>query len=126
MRTMKQLLQVFGLFLALAWVPITSHCTWESLIGGGLFACEPATEKGDCSSDEDNCVAVESGSYKMSSTRLEIPAPSFPVEFIPGPVLAALHSLPVAPPTAARPEIPVCWQFISRTALPPRAPSLVS
>lgn len=122
---MKPLLQMFGLILALAWVPITSHCSWESVIGGDFFKCA-AAEQGDCSNDGDDCALVESGSYKVSDTRLEISAPVFAVVFLPLPVLSIPTFQQVAPTTAAPSEIPASWQFVSRTALPPRAPSLVS
>lgn len=122
----KRLLQIFGLALALLWVPVASHCSWESLVGGDLFKCVPAAEKGDCSSDADDCAAVESGSYKVSSTRLEIPAPVLVMEFLPMPVLTAPTFRQTAPPTSAPSDLSSSWQFYSRTALPPRAPSFVS
>ena len=98
----------------------------ESLVGGDLFKCVPAAEKGDCSSDADDCAAVESGSYKVSSTRLEIPAPVLVMEFLPMPVLTAPTFRQTAPPTSAPSDLSSSWQFYSRTALPPRAPSFVS
>ena len=123
---MKRLLQLFGLTLALLWVPVASHCSWESLVGGDFFKCAPAAEKGDCDSDSDDCASVESGSYKVSNTRLEIPIPVLVSVFLFAPVLAEPTSRQNAPPTSAPLELSSSWQFFSRTALPPRAPSLLS
>ena len=122
----KRLLQLFGLALALLWVPVASHCSWESLVGGDFFKCAPVAEKGDCAGDSDDCASVESGSYKVSNTRLVIPAPVFATVLVLMPLLTAPPSQQVAPTTAAPSEIPVRWQFVSRTALPPRTPSFVS
>ena len=122
----KRLLQLFGLALALLWVPVASHCSWESFVGGDIFKCAPAAEKGDCDSDGDDCASVESGHYKVSNTRLEIPAPDLVVMFLVMPVLTAPTSQPASPPTSAPSDLSSSWQFFSRTALPPRAPSLLS
>ena len=122
---MKPLLQLFGLILALAWVPITSHCSWESVIGGDFFKCAPV-EKGDCSNDGDNCAAVESGTYKVPDATPAISAPVFAVVLLQIPAPSVPPSRLIAPSTAAPSQIPVSWQFVSRTALPPRAPSFVS
>ena len=116
---------MFGLILALAWVPITSHCSWESVIGGDFFKCA-AAEMGDCSNDGDSCAAVESGSYKVPDATPAISAPVFAFVFFQIPAPTVPLSRRIAPSTAAPSEIPVSWQFVSRTALPPRAPSFVS
>ncbi len=126
MRAVKPLLQILGLVLALAWVPITSHCSWERVLGGDMFKCAPAPEQGDCSSENDNCAAVEAGSYKLSNTRLEIPALVLLAEMRPGCVRSAFAFPPLAPPTAAPVEITALGRFVSRLALPPRAPCLAS
>jgi hypothetical protein len=107
-------------------VPITSHCSWESVIGGDFFKCAPVAEKGDCSGEDDACASVESASYKTPEAALDVPVPSFSFVLFQLPVLAAPPAQQVAPVTAAPSEIPTSWQFVSRTALPPRAPSFVS
>ncbi|HWN97510.1 MAG TPA: hypothetical protein VNT99_20945 [Methylomirabilota bacterium] len=124
---MKQLLQILTFLLALAWVPITSHCDWEGLVGGELFKCAPNTaQTGDCSDEDDGCVTVESGSYKVPDTVPEVPAPVFAVVLFELPIFIAEPLGQPAPERAAPDEIPASWLFFSRTALPPRAPSLVS
>ena len=124
--TVKRLLQIFGFALALVWVPITSHCSWESVIGGDFFKCAPVAEKGYCSDDGDSCASVESASYKTPDAAPDVSVPSFSVVLFQLPLISAPPAQQVAPTTAAPLEIPVRWQFVSRTALPPRAPSLVS
>lgn len=124
--TVKRLLQIFGFALALVWVPITSHCSWESVIGGDFFKCAPVAENGDCSNDGDSCASVESASYKTPDAAPDVSVPSFSVILFQLPLISAPPARQVAPITAAPAEIPVRWQFVSRTALPPRAPSFVS
>ena len=122
---MKRLFQLFTILLALAWLPIATHCSWEGLIAGDLFKCDTGTaQKGDCSEDGDGCVAVESGSYKVPDTAPEVPTPLFAVVLFELPVVVPNLSEQAAPHTAAPAEVPVSWQFVARTALPPRAPSL--
>jgi hypothetical protein len=121
--SVKRLFQIISVILALAWLPIASHCSWEGL-AGDMFQCAPATtEKGDCSNDGDSCATVESG-YKIPDTALEIPAPLFAVILFELPILIPDLTQQAAPATAAPDEIPASWLFYSRTALPPRAPSL--
>lgn len=120
----KRLLNLFGIFLALAWVPVTSHCAWENFPGWQLFQCVTDTEQ-DSDCEGDACVQVESASYKVSETQTSVPIPPFTVVFQISllEMFSAQQSLSAA---AAPPEIPKGWQFSFRTALPPRAPSLIS
>jgi hypothetical protein len=124
MCSVKRLLNLFGIFLALAWVPITSHCAWEDLPGFQLFQCATdAQQDSDCEGDA--CVQVETASYKVSETQTYVPVPPFTVVD----QISLLEMLPAQQPlpaTAAPPQIPRSWQFSFRTALPPRASSFVS
>ena len=128
----KRLLQIFTVVLAFAWVPITSHCAWENTPGLEFFKCADDavkdsqkardSQKDDCA--DDACSTLEGGSYKVSETQTAVPAPSLTILFLQP---SLLDIVPVEQPsfvTAAPPEIPVSWKFFSRTALPPRAPSL--
>ena len=127
----KRLLQILGIVIALAWVPLTSHCAWESMPGMEIFKCSenssPKTEssdsqKGDCA--DEACSQLETGSYKISETDTPVQPPLLAILF----QLTVLDLGPteqVSPITAAPPEIPVSWTFVHRTALPPRAPSIV-
>lgn len=126
MRHVRQLLQLLGLALALAWVPISSHCSWEALVDGDLFKCSPDSERSDCSSEGDSCVTVESPGYKVPKVTPDVPTPVFGLVLFQLPTLATLPCRQTSPPTAAPIEHDAGWQFAARTALPPRAPSPLS
>lgn len=129
----KRLLQILAIVLAFVWVPITSHCAWEDMPGLEFFKCADESTKSsqracdesqqeDCA--DDACSTLESGSYKVGDTFTVVPALSSTVVFI---QLALSEIIPCAQPSPVRAspsEIPVSWKFLSRTALPPRAPSL--
>ena len=123
---MKRLLQIFGISLAVLWVPITSHCAWENIAGLPIFQCATETpQDSDCA--DDACVQVETASYKVTDPQIAVPPPLFNLLMLILPVPPEI--LPEGQPspvTAAPMEFPVTWQFFSRTALPPRAPSFVS
>ncbi len=122
--------KVMAAVLALLWLPLSSHCTWEHLPGLELFSChteaEPAPHQDDdCQSD--GCAAVESGSYKIEEQPFTIPAQLLVpciVQLLPSVVTPSLHdgAAPASPP----PELSCNWQFTFRAAAPPRAPSFVS
>ncbi len=108
------------------------HCALEQVRGLEFLACCQHVDKAphqdnDC--DEDDCAAVESGYYQIEDNPTLTP----PVAV----ALAAPASEGVAVPAAdsargavavssAPPGLPRVWQFSYRTALPPRAPSLIA
>jgi hypothetical protein len=120
--------------LALAWVPITSHCQLEVIPSfSALLGCcdhddaDAPHQDNDC--EQDGCATVESGDYRTQDQRLLVVVPDLPV--------MASHAFDVdlsAIPdeislgilTAAPPEQERTWQFTFRAALPVRAPSLAS
>lgn len=115
------------------WLPASNHCRLEPLPGLAFLACcdhqEEATAHHDGDCDTDGCAAVESGFYKTTSGRIQPPTPILltatlltvlPDETRVLPVSCLSHS------TAAPPDNSGGWQFAFRTALPPRAPSLIS
>lgn len=118
--------------LALAWVPLTSHCKLESIPGLEFLRCTCDTQSGPNSGDpcqDDGCCAVESAKYQ--SPRQQEITPVFVVAILPAEILGMLeHSLPpevsLGILTSAPPDLPTSWQFSLRTALPVRAPSLAS
>ena len=132
-RTLRTWLVVL---LALAWVPLTSHCRIEALIDVGFLQCEadaPANhagqEHGKPCGDEDNCCAVEFAKYPSSRQQDFLPA--FLPVFLPSENSASIHPpLPAGGSpgilTPPPPDLPVSWQFSLRAALPPRAPSIAS
>ena len=121
---MKRLLQLLSLVLAVLWVPVTSHCTWENVVASQFFKCAPAdSEKGDCAGD--GCAQLEGGAYKVADPQVTLSLPLLTILFpvlVMEPVVSGASVLATAPP----PEIPAGWQFSFRTALPPRVPSFVS
>jgi hypothetical protein len=113
-------------FLVL-WVPITAHCLLEKVPGLEFLHCASDTENN--SNCQDECQTVESGFYKISDNSAIVPAPVFcmvaycviePVDDL------TLRSTWVGALDAVAPDLPRSWQFISRAALPIRAPSLLS
>jgi len=122
------------LMLAL-WVPVTMHCGLESLTGSEFLSCcphddaesQPAHQDNDC--ETDSCATVESGFYKVEDDPALTPALVLAVCFLGCDFLAeppndsTQQFLPVS---SSPPELPRFWQFSYRTALPPRAPSLVA
>ena len=117
--------------LALAWVPLTSHCQLEAVPGLEFLRCssdvQSPTEGGDpC--QEGGCCTVESAKYQSPRQQEIIPVA---VAILPADSFAFLdQSLPVEINlgilTAGPPGLPTSWQFFFRTALSPRAPSLAS
>ena len=116
--------------LALLWLPLSSHCTWEHLPGLEWFSCHSEAETAshqddDCQSD--GCAGVESGSYKIE----EQPA-SIPAQLLVLCIASALATdvTPLSTDSPAQifppPELSRIWQFAFRAAASPRAPSFVS
>lgn len=121
--------------LALTWVLLTSHCRIEAMPGFEFLRCatdvhasDTADESGDPCKDA-GCCSIESAQYRAPRQHeiapavifAIVPADSFGVVEQWRPKEVSLGML-----TAAPPELPSSWQFLYRTALPVRAPSLAS
>jgi hypothetical protein len=118
---------IFGLLCLAIWLPATQHCQLEKVPGLGFLRCAgDRGESSDCAGD--SCAAVEKGSYKPADYQRVAPAPV---------ILAAAHSFELCAdefrkdlcfevPTFPPPDLPGGWQFLTRTALPIRAPSFAS
>ena len=124
MRRVKQLFVL--LFLAL-WVPATGHCQWENVLTLETACGEHATTSEpsrDCCTS--NCKALENGFIKSNpQTGADINVAILAAVFL----LLEPPQTAVAPGehiTSAPPELSPRWQFVHRTALPVRAPSLLS
>ena len=123
---------MFFALAALLWLPASAHCQIESLSGIDLFSCASlaAPLNGGSHGCEDNgCCAVEKSQYPVSQPRLTLPAPNLLPDLF-AQLLVIARSLPAEVSfgvigDAAPPGLKT-WQFISRTALPARAPSLNS
>jgi len=108
------------------------HCRLETIPGLEFLACDSDSNPGgrqnsDC--DETGCCAAERTQYKTEQYRPSLPSPEFLLlSFVPLPDLENDLSAEVGREafTLAPPELPKCWQFVFRTASPPRAPSFLS
>jgi hypothetical protein len=123
---------IVTLVLLAAWLPATAHCLLEL---SGLIAtddcCANTSSPGHPHSNDSDeaCATLESGACKLEDSGS--PLTVLPTEFWISD-LVALHDPPV--PTRScfvsrapsPPDLPVRWQFLWRTALSPRAPSLAS
>jgi hypothetical protein len=119
--------------LALAWMPITAHCTLEVLPALEFLACcaheEAATPHQDDDCERDGCAAVESGEYRTQEQHVLVTRPDFAgrdlefvaVELNEGPAESSFSIL-----TTALPEEHPVLHLALRTALRVRAPSFTS
>jgi len=115
---------------AILWLPLTAHCQLESIPALKFLACDLDCHSPGQTSDtgDTGCCALEKVQYKSSQIRVELPSPDLL------PLLAILFADPAAllsddaamPLTVTPPELPRTWHFLSRAALPPRAPSIAS
>jgi hypothetical protein len=121
--------------LALTWVLLTSHCKIEAMPGFEFLRCAtdihaPAeSESGGDPCKDVGCCSIESAQYH--APRQHELAPVVVLAIVPADNFGVVEqSLPkevsLGILTAAPPELPTSWQFLSRTALPVRAPSLAS
>ena len=117
-----------ALALVALWPLAMNHCKLEASTDLAFFQCsDHSSGQSDCA--DDACATVESGFYKAENTQLPLAAvvvlfDSCRTELVlprPLPVHDTAFCMRVAPP-----ELPRCWQFVSRTALPVRAPSFAS
>ena len=122
----------FVLLLTLVWAAAANHCKLEQIPGLSFLSCCTHEESGPHEDDDcqkDSCATVETQLYKAERTQNSAPAPDLLIpQFLntllvelaqPQPTLCVL-------PDAAPSFLPRVWQFSYRTALPPRAPSILS
>lgn len=130
--SVKWLKQAVALTWLALWVPVTMHCALETVPAFSFLQCccgEDESESQDHDCTDDFCKAVESGLYKIEDN------PALVSGLTAGLALVAWHwvAQPPAEPalnfiavSSAPPELARFWQFSYRTALPPRAPSLIA
>lgn len=122
---------ILTLLLAALFPLVTIHCKLENIPAFQFLACETSDTSASHESEgcaEDGCELVEGSFYKIEDYQVSaVAGPLLGAEFI----LPGLERLPslsnpkhVSPATA--PGLPVTWQFSTRSAAPPRAPSFVS
>src|SRR5262245_32708908 len=125
----KWLKTVVVMAMLALWLPATNHCRLEQIPGLEFLLCvADSSSEGDCSSDGDGCLVVESGFYKVENTKVKIGQPPLiPVTFLTQFVLErTAPKFQLAAPAVDSLEFPKPWHFIFRAAAPPRAPSLAS
>jgi len=126
----KRFFKILCVILAIGWLPVTQHCRLEAM-GVALMQCEHA---GSANADSDSCArdgcsALEGGSYKLTTAKLSVPAPTLlePIFIIlvPTALKVEVAKVEFAPEERARPLnwVP-SWQFVRRAAPPSRAPSV--
>lgn len=119
---------VFAL-AAFIWLPVSAHCQLESVPGFEFLRCATTSQNSQGHCNDGGCCSVEKSQYKSEQQRATLASPIF-LPAVLTPILDATHSLPaevsVGILTAAPPELPTTWHFLSRTALPARAPSIAS
>jgi hypothetical protein len=126
----RQFKNTLFLLAAILWLPMSAHCQLERIPALKFLACgsdaDSAGKDSDCS--DMGCCPVEKSQYRANQNRVAIPSLDLLpliVEFtdvateLPAKVSAATFG-------AIPPELPKCWQFVFRTASPPRAPSFAS
>lgn len=132
---MKLAKKIFGWALVAVWALVSNHCPLEAISGLEFLACSPESatsphQPSDCGDEKDACATVEAGLYKTEESQISAGKVSFAaVKFIlallsdaGAPTRTSSQALPEESP----PELAHTWQFTSRTALPPRAPSFIS
>jgi len=114
---------------AFLWLPVSAHCQLESVPGLEFLRCasDRPNAQGHC--NDSGCCSVEKSQYKAEQVRLTLPSPDL-LPALAAPIVPLINTLPpevsVGVLTAAPPELPTTWHFLSRTALPARAPSIAS
>lgn len=122
---------VLILLLTLLWAAASNHCKLEQVPGLTFLACTDHAEDvpvEDRGCDTDGC-SFEVQLYKTENAQASMPAPTFLFIFSLSPLVDELSASAAASdflPDSAPVVLPRVWQFSYRTALPPRAPSLLS
>jgi hypothetical protein len=126
--------KIFVLGMVVFWTLVTNHCSLEDLPVLEFLACSTPAEASphqpsDCG-DTDACAAVEDGLYKTEESKVSAKK----VAFTPDSFALALLCNIIEPESSRNQvapglvplELSRIWQFSLRTALPARAPSVLS
>lgn len=130
---MRELMQswckVMAVFLALLWVPVSSHCMLENaeLIHRDL-CCQP-----DLGHEHSHGHDAADGNCQVESRQITVQKQDLSKESLLLALLKAVEfsSVETAPVSIIRsdgvapPEFSPTWQFVSRAAVSPRAPSVL-
>jgi hypothetical protein len=130
--TMASWKGAFSLLLALIYLPAASLCLMER---AGWFSYDDccASDSQDASSSNSSghmaCCSLASATYKLDDSPAIKIAVTVAVPVLLVDVTPLVHEpdpAEIIPVSTSPPELPACWQFSFRAALPARAPSFVS
>jgi hypothetical protein len=131
----RRLKNILVVLTALVWLPASSHALLEHLeLIHQVHADHDADSSGSHEHDTDNHEAAD-GKCALSSAHVSVPlSKAMATPFLLGTFAQAwtseFHIAPppsgLPPPGPAPPQLSHRWQFALRTALPARAPSLIS
>jgi hypothetical protein len=126
---MKLWCKVMAVFLALLWLPVSSHCLLENaeIIHRDL-CCQP-----DPAHEHSHGHDAADGNCQVESRQITVQKQDLSKESL---LLALLKSIEFSSVEAASvavirsdgvapPELSPTWQFVSRAAVSPRAPSIL-
>ncbi len=134
---MPRLPRLIALLLLALWLPATLHCDLEAAgiehIFGGHDHASASHDHAPAPSEhasDDIQHSTDGLSYRLDSLALKMPLPAFAFLY----AVAAIPLLAPSDPPAnfiaetgtAPPEVARTWHFVTRAALPSRAPSLVA
>jgi hypothetical protein len=133
-RIVKRLRAIVTVLLVAVWLPASSHALLEycELIHQ-VHTDHDADSSGSHEHDADNHDAAD-GHCALSSTHISVPLPDVVaslaflclLDFWTSELHTELQPSGLAPPGTAPPQLSHRWQFSFRTALPARAPTLIS
>ena len=127
---MAHALKIAAWMLVALWLPATLHCDFEAVGLDELFHCETEHHSGEgFPIADDSCDVVENGWIKLSSAQHSLSAPVLSACLLSfsAPLLEDLLAAPeieFSDVVVAPIEIARTWQFVTRAALPARAPNL--
>jgi hypothetical protein len=126
----NRLKKIMALALLAVWPLAMNHCKLESVPGFAFLQCAVTTADAHYpATDCDNCCAAEKSQCRVDKLLLNVPPPNFLPVFI-AVAMSSLDALPAEVSagilTTAPPPLFSARHFVSRTALPVRAPSFAS
>lgn len=128
---MNRLKPFVALIVLALWASCTIRCEVESLACSDADVCcdSAADESPEKPAPADHCVCswVRSGGYIAEKTAVPLPLPvCLPLFALPAYLEIPICDAHASELTFSPPELRTSWQFSSRAALSPRAPSFVS
>jgi hypothetical protein len=120
---------IFFTLAAFLWLPASAHCELETIPGFEFLRCsiDASILQGSDDCAGKGCCAVEKSQYLAGEFQVTLPAPDL-LPMLPASIANVADTLPAEVSigifTAAPPQSLHTWQFVARTALAPRAPSL--